>query len=124
MMIRISVVVLGLLFSVVPWGAEARPICTVERCTELGQCYINGRPSRCAYESHGASSGALVVPHGKFFIERNLDGRKWGSAKWQVIYGKKQEFRTLGTNKRQGGWNILKLDDGVTVKYPLLPFEK
>jgi hypothetical protein len=99
--------------------SKAQGVCTVERCTELGTCYINNKPSRCAYESHGASSGALVFPHGAFYLEMNLRNVPWGS-NWSVIYGKRREFRTQGTNKLIGNWNYLSLDDGVRVRYPKL----
>lgn len=122
-MIRISVLMLGALFFIAPWGAEAQPLCTVDRCTELGTCYINDNASRCAYESHGASSGALVFPHGTFFIERNSRNGVWGN-KWSIIYGKRQEFKTKGANKLIGNWNYLSLDDGVKIRYPILPYQR
>ena len=100
-------------------NAKASGLCTVQRCTELGICYINSIASRCAYESHGSSLGALVFPHGTFYLEKNTPSRKWS-----VVYGKKQEFTTLGFNRIAGNWNILRLDDGVIVKYPLLPFQR
>jgi len=113
----------SLLVSVAP--AQAQGVCQGRyRCYELGICYINNKSSRCAYQSAGASSGIIRFKHIRFDIdscpEQHQPGGYTGhcSEKWEVRYGKNGEYRTMGINKIVGNWNILKLDNGVVVKYP------
>jgi len=105
--------------------ARAQGVCEGRyRCSELGTCYINNKPSRCAYQSAGASSGIIRFKHIRFDIERCPEGNQPGgytghcSEKWEVSYGKDGEYRTKGINKIVNNWNILKLDNGVVVRFP------
>jgi len=89
-------------------------ICTPQtRCTDYAKCFINGKAQPCAYGSSGASSGGIMFRHGTFYVDWISDTRA------KVTYGKRQEFNATARVSESGGYKILKLSDGVTVKYPI-----
>ena len=82
------------------------------RCTDYSKCYINNVPQPCAYGSGGAMYGGIIFKHGTFDIE-------WISqALARVAYGKRKEFKALAKVSVENGYRVLRLDDGVVVKYP------
>ncbi|QFZ91232.2 hypothetical protein [Synechococcus elongatus] len=85
------------------------------RCTDFKRCYINNVEQPCAYASNGARSGDIVFRHG-FFRFSFLD--PVAKRRVQVTYGKNREFRTFGTWSTSNGYHVIRLDDGVVVRFP------
>lgn len=82
------------------------------RCVEFVTCFINAVKQPCAYGSGGATFGAVIFDHGYFDVE-------WlGDKLARVTYGKRREFRAAAKISREGDYTVLRLSDGVTVKYP------
>ena len=104
----------GLLaFLALPAAALAQ-LCTPNtRCTDYSKCYINNVPQPCAYGSGGATLGGIIFRDGTFEIE-------WLSeSKAKVTYGKRREFKAIAQISVANGYRVLRLSDGVVVKYPV-----
>jgi len=101
-----------LAFLAFPAAALAQ-LCTPKtRCTDYSKCYINNVPQPCAYGSGGAAYGGIIFRHGIFEIE-------WLSeSKAKVTYGKRREFKATANISVENGYRVLRLSDGVVVKYP------
>ena len=82
------------------------------RCTEYSVCFINQVKQPCAYGSGGAIYGGIIFDHGYFSVEWLTDQTA------KVTYGKNQEFKANAQISEENGFRVLRLSDGVTVKYP------
>lgn len=82
------------------------------RCIDYSKCYINNVAQPCAYGSGGASYGGVIFRHGTFEIEWLSDTRA------NVTYGKRKEFKAVARVSTENGYRVLRLTDGVVVKYP------
>jgi len=101
-----------LAFLALPAAAFAQ-LCTPNtRCIDYSKCYINNVPQPCAYGSGGAFLGGIIFRHGDFEIEWQSDGKA------KVTYGKRREFKATAIFSVENGYRVLRLSDGVVVKYP------
>ena len=96
-----------------PAGAFAQ-LCTPNtRCTDYSKCYINNVAQPCAYGSGGASNGGIIFRHGIFEVEWISD------IKANITYGKRNEFKATAKISVEHGYRVLRLSDGVVVRYPV-----
>jgi len=54
----------------------------------------------------------IIFRHGDFEIEWQSDGKA------KVTYGKRREFKATAIFSVENGYRVLRLSDGVIVKYP------
>jgi len=101
-----------LAIAAIPISAFAQ-LCTPNtRCTDYSKCYINNVAQPCAYGSGGATYGGIKFRHGIFEIE-------WLSeTSAKVTYGKRQEFNATAKITVENGYRVLRLSDGMVVRYP------
>jgi len=99
-------------FLALPAVASAQLCEPMTRCTDFSRCYINKVAQPCAYGSGGAAHGGIIFKHGTFEIEWLSESRA------KVTYGKRREFKANARISIENGFRVLRLSDGVVVKYP------
>ena len=99
-------------FLALPAAAIAQLCTPMTRCTDYSKCYINNVAQPCAYGSGGAAYGGIIFKHGTFDLEWISESRA------NVTYGKRGEFKAKARISIENGYRVLRLSDGVIVRYP------
>ena len=82
------------------------------RCTDYEICYINQVAQPCAWGRGGANFSAIIFEHGIFYLD-------WLSEdNLEVTYGDRKQYKTKAIPRKEKGYIIYQLQDGVTVSHP------
>lgn len=82
------------------------------RCTDYEICYINQVAQPCAWGRGGANFSAIIFEHGIFYLD-------WLSEdNLEVTYGDRKQYKAKAIPRKEKGYIIYQLQDGVTVSHP------